>query len=632
MELKKFLKQIYRNILKIMPTKIALNIDSLRGYHKLINFKNPKYFGEKIQWLKLNGNLERYTNYADKYKVREFVTKKIGEEYLIPLIGVYGSTDEIGYEKLPKKCVLKLNTGSGYNLIITDKESTNIKRTNEIINKWLKEDYYKIKKEPQYKNIEKKILCEKYIADKEGKLQDYKFYCFDGKIEFVEVDFDRFKDHRMNFYDLNWNLLNIRKGNYKNYPKEFSKPKNFNKMIEIAEKLSEDFQFVRVDLYNVNGTIYFGELTFTPAGGLTPFTPIEKDLEYAKKLEISKHIDKNILLIARTSEKRNILDGVTVKARILRDYLEQKKGINTFTIDVDNWKKSFLGISIKILKLYKKTDKIVICSSSPGASIVLKFLKMIHCKKEVYYFVSGGNLAEKIAEGKYKLDLYKNLTKMYVESDDMLHRFQKLGLKNIEVIPNFRKVDKFKNKYKKSNKIKFVFFGRVIKTKGIEQSIELIKKLNGKSYNTSLDIYGQVEENYLKELNSKIGDNKNIKYCGAIKPNGRVEYEILSEYDIFILPTEHPGEGLPGALIDAYIAGLSVLVSNWRYAKEYVIDNKNGRIFEYKDYDDMYQKALDMMDREIIENYKKKSLEISKKYIVDNVLTDFITLLLEENK
>ena len=124
MGLKKFLKQIYRNILKIMPTKIALNIDSLRGYHKLINFKNPKYFGEKIQWLKLNGNLERYTNYADKYKVREFVTKKIGEEYLIPLIGVYGSTDKIGYEKLPKKCVLKLNTGSGYNMIIILKEQT----------------------------------------------------------------------------------------------------------------------------------------------------------------------------------------------------------------------------------------------------------------------------------------------------------------------------------------------------------------------------------------------------------------------------------------------------------------------------------------------------------------------------
>lgn len=291
-KLKKKFKQSYRNTLKILPTKLVLNIENLRGYHKIINFKNPKYFGEKLQWLKVYGNLEKYTEYVDKYKVRNYVKNKIGDEYLIPLLGVYNKTSDINYQNLPKTFVLKINNGSGYNLIVTDKNCINKDKINKKLNAWLKEDYSKIKKEPQYKNVERKILCEKFIKAKSGMLLDYKFYCFNGVPKFVEVDFDRFHNHTMNFYDLKWNLQNFTKGNYSNYDGDVEKPNNFDKMVEISKKLSKNFNFVRVDLYNVDGKIYFGELTFTPAGGLTPFKPLEKDLEFAKLIELGDYYEK----------------------------------------------------------------------------------------------------------------------------------------------------------------------------------------------------------------------------------------------------------------------------------------------------------------------------------------------------
>ena len=286
--MKKNLKKIYRFILKRLPAKIVLNIQNYRGYHKFVNFNKPLYFGEKIQWLKLYGNLEKYEDYVDKYKVRRYVNKKIGDEYLIPLIEKYDDVKKIAYDKLPNKFVFKLNNGSGYNLIVKNKAELDFEKTTKLLRKWLNEDYYKINKEPQYKNIKNMILCEKYISCKDGSLNDYKFYCFDGRVEFIEVDFDRFSNHKMNFYNKNWELQSFNKGKYGNYYGDCRKPLNLDKMIEIAEILSKDFQFVRVDLYNVDGKIYFGELTFTPASGVTSFSPIEKDIDIAKMIKIIK--------------------------------------------------------------------------------------------------------------------------------------------------------------------------------------------------------------------------------------------------------------------------------------------------------------------------------------------------------
>ncbi len=282
--MREIFRKIYYFIIKKLPDKLVINIENFITYKRFLNKENPEYFGEKIQWLKLYGNLEKYNDYVDKYKVREFVSNVIGEEYLIPLLGAYDKPEEIDYEKLPNQFVLKLNHGSGYNIIVKEKNKENINNINKKLNKWIKEDYYKIKKEYQYKNVKKKIVCEKYINDSKGELLDYKFFCFNGKPEFVKVDFDRFQNHKVNFYNSNWELLNLQETGWGNNKNKVDKPKNFSEMLEIARKLSTKFQFVRVDLYNVDGKIYFGELTFTPASGKHSFTPLEKDREIAERI------------------------------------------------------------------------------------------------------------------------------------------------------------------------------------------------------------------------------------------------------------------------------------------------------------------------------------------------------------
>lgn len=623
-------KKIYRAIIKKLPTKIVLNIENMRGYKRLLKSNRIEYFGEKIQWIKLNGNLERYRDLVDKYKVRKFVKNTAGEKYLTEIIDVFNSTSEIDFDKLPEKFVLKLNTGSGYNIICSNKKELNKEKTIRQLNKWLKEDYTKIKKEPQYKNIDKKIICEKYMQDKKGNLFDYKFFCFNGKVEFIEVDFDRFENHAMNFYDLNWNLLKLRKGNYPNYTKEFEKPENLNEMIEVAEKLSKDLPFARIDLYDVDDKIYFGEITLTPAGGLTPFRPIEEDKKYAEMIDLDKYKNVNVLAALRISRKLNVLDGVTVKSRVLQEYLNNIGKLKVNTVDVDNWKKNMFSITYKILKYYRKCDKIVICSSSPGASKLLKLLKSLKCKKDIYYFVAGGTLADNIENGKYNIKLYKNIKEIYVESDEMLEKMNKLGFLNVKRLYNFRNIKEFRNLYQKSNTIKCVFYGRLVEEKGIEKAIDVVNRLYEENYDISLDIYGQAKnEEYIEKL-KKMSNKNCIYFKGTIIPDNKNEYEILSQYDIFVFPTEHPGEGLPGALIDAYIAGLAVIASDWKYAREYIDNEKNGLIFKYKDYEDFYIKFKELIENEKISEYKKHSKELSEKYLTKNILKEFMTKVVGE--
>ena len=170
--------------------------------------------------------------------------------------------------------------------IIKNKDKENLKSVNRKLDKWLKNDYSKIKKEYQYRNVERKIICEKYMADSTGELIDYKFFCFDGEPLFVKTDLDRFTEHKVNFYDMNWNYIDMRESFYKNSKQQAQRPENFDKMVDIVRKLAKNFQFVRVDLYDIDGKIYFGELTFTPASGKNPFYPLEKDEEISRKIKI----------------------------------------------------------------------------------------------------------------------------------------------------------------------------------------------------------------------------------------------------------------------------------------------------------------------------------------------------------
>lgn len=245
-----------------------------------LNLDSPKTFNEKIQWLKLYDRRPEYTMMVDKYKVRKYIADKIGEEYLIPLIGVWDNPDEIDFDRLPNQFVLKCNHNSGLGMCICrDKSKLDINKVKARLRKGLKQNYFLYGREWPYKNVPRKIICEQYMENySTPDLRDYKFFCFSGIAKCYKIDFDRFIDHRANYYDMNNNILTLGE---KSCPPVFNKklvqPISIGKMKDLAEFLSKEIPFLRVDFYDVNGRIYFGELTFSPASGMGKFLSQEWD-------------------------------------------------------------------------------------------------------------------------------------------------------------------------------------------------------------------------------------------------------------------------------------------------------------------------------------------------------------------
>lgn len=238
--------------------------------NKKLNIDTPITFNEKLQWLKLHDRKPEYTMMADKYLVREYIAKTIGEEYLIPLLGVWDDPDEIDFDALPNQFVLKCNHNSGLGMCICkDKSKLNIEEVKKDLRKGLEQNYYLTGREWVYKDIPRKVIAEKYMTDYSGGLIDYKFMCFNGYVDSVMVCVDRhLEDTKFYFFDEEWNLkrLNVRG---KEAPEDFTinKPDCMNQMFSIAKTLSQGLPFVRVDLYECNNQIYFGELTFFPQSG-----------------------------------------------------------------------------------------------------------------------------------------------------------------------------------------------------------------------------------------------------------------------------------------------------------------------------------------------------------------------------
>lgn len=235
-----------------------------------LNLKNPITYNEKIQWFKLYGVSPYITMLCDKVAVRSWIGKTIGEQYLVPLVGIWNSFDEIDFSLLPEKFVLKCNHGAGYNEVIYDKNQIDTQKLKKQFDKWMETNYAFIGGlELQYKNIKPQILAEKYMENVDGDLFDYKFWCFGGKVEFIMFLSERNKNLCMNNYDIDWNLLPFTYGGCENSEKVIQRPKNLDEMIALAEKLSQGFPHVRVDLYLCNdGSIKFGEMTFTSFGGI----------------------------------------------------------------------------------------------------------------------------------------------------------------------------------------------------------------------------------------------------------------------------------------------------------------------------------------------------------------------------
>lgn len=272
----------------------ALSKIFYKHFHYPLNLSNPITFNEKMQWLKLFDSTPLKTRLADKYLVREWIAEKIGEEYLISLLGVWNSFEEINFEELPQRFVLKTNHGSGYVILVNDKNEINYKEMKKKVDQWMKENFaFKLGFELQYKDILPKIVVEEFINSESEGLSDFKIHCFNGKPEFIQIIGERdLEKHSAKevFFDTKWNVLDCTY-TYPNPDKESIKkikePIQLNQMLVIAEKLADGFKYVRVDLYLLeNGTIKFGEMTFTAASGFDHWNPQEYDKKWGELIKI----------------------------------------------------------------------------------------------------------------------------------------------------------------------------------------------------------------------------------------------------------------------------------------------------------------------------------------------------------
>ncbi len=245
---------------------------------KILNLKNPATFNEKIQWLKLYDRKPEYSKYVDKYEVRQYIRNTIGEQYLIPLIGVYGKASDIPWSKLPDRFVLKCTHGSHCNIICRDKSMLDIEESMSKLKKWMNMSWYWFGREWPYKNVKPRIICEEFISENEKIPSDYKVMCFNEKAKMIVVHLDRFKDHQAYFYDSNWKKIIVGVEGVPDYNTDMPKPVNFEQMISMSEILSKGKHYVRIDWYEVKDKLYFGEITFYDASGFLNFSNNDDNL------------------------------------------------------------------------------------------------------------------------------------------------------------------------------------------------------------------------------------------------------------------------------------------------------------------------------------------------------------------
>lgn len=275
-----FLKNICYKFFNLLPDKLFIKLKFLKNFHRLPNLKNPKTFNEKLQWLKLYDRNPYYTKLVDKYEVKKIVADIIGEEYIIPTLGVWDKAEDIDFDSLPNQFVLKATHDSGRVIICKDKNKLDKVWAKKEMAKSLERDFYALTREWPYKNVPRRIIAEKFIEEpnsikRKEDLPDYKFYCFNGNPTFCQVIRDRNSKETIDFYNMQWEHmpfigLNPIAINGKTH---VEKPLHLKKMIAICKKLSKGIPFSRIDLYVIDDKEYFGEITFYPASGMGEFTP-----------------------------------------------------------------------------------------------------------------------------------------------------------------------------------------------------------------------------------------------------------------------------------------------------------------------------------------------------------------------
>ena len=264
---------IKNTVLKFLPTKLYLRLQYYKNYRKWLNIEHPITYAEKLAYLKVYQYDDRLTELVDKYRVRRYVANRIGDEYLVPLIGVYQTTDDIPWDKLPERYVLKCNHDSGSTILHTSADGFDRDHAIEVLSQHLRRNLYYYAREYPYRNVSPLILCEQYLDDGVCLTpNDYKIMCFNGEPRFIIVDQNRFVNHHRDVYDTDWNKLDFCT-DHDQTNVVLDRPHELEKMLMLAKELSKDFKHVRVDFYIVNDHVYFGELTFCPWGGVISFKP-----------------------------------------------------------------------------------------------------------------------------------------------------------------------------------------------------------------------------------------------------------------------------------------------------------------------------------------------------------------------
>lgn len=279
---------ISRAISRILPDKLYLSIKFRSHMGYWMDWDNPQTFSEKLQWLKVYDRHPEYIKLVDKVAVKDYVSNIIGDQYIIPTLAVYDSVEDIDFDSLPNQFVLKCTHDSGGIVICRDKSFFDKNAAIKKLRKGLKRTYVIQNREYPYKNVPRRIIAEKYIKENDGnEIKDYKFFCFNGRAEYCQVISNRSSKMAIDFYDKNWIHQPFHE------PKVFSfsndiieRPANYSEMSSLAEILSHNHPFLRVDLYNVNGMIYFGELTFFPTSGLGGFDPQEWDMKLGRLIKL----------------------------------------------------------------------------------------------------------------------------------------------------------------------------------------------------------------------------------------------------------------------------------------------------------------------------------------------------------
>ncbi len=258
------------------------------GYE--LDLDNPKSFSEKLQWLKLYDRKPQYTSLVDKHEVKAFVADRVGDQYVIPELGMWDTPAQIEWNKLPGSFVLKTTHGGGNTGVIVckDKASFDKDKALKCLNESMKQDLYRDSREWPYKNVKRRVIAEAFLEDsKTNELRDYKFFCFDGVVKalFVATDRQKREEPYFNFFDEDYNELDLKQG-HPNNPIPPEKPSCFDEMKEVAAQLSKGIPHVRVDLYEANGKVYFGEMTFYHFGGMVPFEPEKWDMEFGDMINL----------------------------------------------------------------------------------------------------------------------------------------------------------------------------------------------------------------------------------------------------------------------------------------------------------------------------------------------------------